>query len=103
MMGKKKGGGWVGRKKTREVKEKEKHGIHSIFSPPGMQNRGDRVAKALLAKEEQGSLFFHFLKLLPASLCCSVAALDLLRCKHVRRFLNLFKRSPQGLSFTEQD
>lgn len=40
MMGKKKGGvgGWGGR--TREVKEKEKHGIHSIFSPPGMQNRG---------------------------------------------------------------
>ena len=80
----------MGRKKTREVKEKEKHGIHSIFSSPGMQNRGDRVAKALLAKEEQGSLFFHFLKLLPASLCCSVAALDLLRWQTCQKVFKSF-------------
>ena len=86
----KKGGGWVGRKETREVKEKEKHGVYSILSPPGMQNRGHGVAKALLAKEEQGSSFFHFLKLLPASLRFSVAALDLLRWQTCQKVFKSF-------------
>lgn len=57
MMGKKRGG-WVGEEKTREVKEKGEAWYPQYILPSSMQNRGDRVAKALLAKR-QGSLFFH--------------------------------------------
>lgn len=83
-----------------EERRGEERIVYTVNSPLQAHRReeGHRVAGALLAKEEQDSLFLHFIKLPPASPCCFCSSTRLAYRASKEEVFKSFYRIAQGLS-----